>query len=252
MAAEIVERLDRVQEQTERAGIRFATGAEVTESLKSALVDSNRLTFRGGTGTYTRVETLPKLIGHARGRRDLTVRLEILSPDHAACNRYAELYKSLADEGDDAQTWTAKGTQIEVFATILAVCWYKQRSGHLLDIELALTSRESMFRFDLTSEYLIVTQRGPRYPAMIVKKGLPEYDSWSIELRTSFNASERVPLERASAVALSREPTVPEVRALFEILGLDLPADFDETDVRTIISKALKRESNPNPAGLGD
>ncbi|WP_405484809.1 hypothetical protein [Nocardia sp. NBC_00511] len=236
------------------AAVRFAVGAEVSEALARARSDTDRWIFKGGTGAHTRVVTLPQCVKRANHvRRELVVRMEILDPtDLDACDQYARLYQSLADgEEDDAHTWTGKGTQIESYATILAACWYKQRSRHLLDIEIGLTSAVSMFRWDLSSRFLIMTQRGPRFPAMIVEKGRPYYDSWSIELRTSFAGSRRVPMERALLVPLGNDPSVVEVRGLFDVLGLDLPDQFTDADIDSIIEKAL-RDNNPFLRGAGD
>lgn len=230
---------------------RFAVGAEVSQALALARSDTDRWIFRGGTGAHTRVVTLPQCIRQAnRLRRELLVRMEILDPtDLIACARYARLYQSLADGADDdAHTWTGKGTQIESYATILAACWHKQRSD-LLDIEIGLTSAVSMFRWDLSSRFLIMTQRGPRFPAMIVEKGRPYYDSWSIELRTSFDGSRKVPMDRALTVPLGSDPSVAEVRVLFEVLGL--PGDYTDSDMEMIVEKAL-RDSNPFLRGAGD
>lgn len=236
------------------ASVQFAVGAEVSEALTLARTGTDRWIFKGGTGAHTRVITLPNCLRQARhDRRELLMRMEILDPtDFDACNRYARLYQSLAEsDDDDAHTWDGKGTQIESYATILAACWHKQRVPHLLDIEIALTSAVSTFRWDLSSRYLIVTQRGPRFPAMIVERGKPYYDSWSIELRTSFGESDRIPLERALDTALGQEPSVPDVRSLFDALDLELSDDFSDGDIAKIIEKAL-HDSNPFIRGAGD
>lgn len=232
---------------------RFAIGTEVSEALAQARNDTDRWIFKGGTGAYTRVVTLPHCVRQAkRHRRELQVRMEILDPtDQDACERFANLYKRLADGDDDeAHGWTGKGTQIESYATILAACWYQQRSD-LLDIEIGLTSAVSIFRWDLSSHFLIMTERGPRFPAMIVEKGRPYYDSWSIELRTSFGASRKVRMDLAQTVPLEHEPCVAEVRTLFETLELDLPDDYTVADVEMIVEKAL-HDRNPFLRGAGD
>ncbi|GAA5077086.1 hypothetical protein [Nocardia iowensis] len=248
----VLERTQRMLD--DMAVVRFAVGAEVSEALAKARIGTDRWAFKGGTGAHTRVVTLPDCLKQAhRDGRDFQARIEILDPtDLDVCHRYAALYRTLAEgEHDDALTWTAKGTQIELYATILAACWYKQRLRQFLDIEVALTSSVSMFRWDLSAHYLIVTQRGPRFPAMIVQRGQPYYDSWRTELQTSFNECRRVPIERAPRVPLDQEPSPDEVRILFEVLGLDMPDDYDNADVQIIIEKAL-RDSNPFLRGAGD
>ncbi|MFC9997616.1 hypothetical protein [Nocardia sp. NPDC127526] len=236
------------------AAVRFASGAEVSDALEQARGDTDRWIFKGGTGAFNRVVTLPHCVRHAvHVRRELLVRMEILDPtDLQACERFARLYRSLADGADDdAHTWSGMGTQIESYATIFAACWYKQRATHLLDIEIGLTSVVSTVRWDLSSQCLIVTTRGPRFPAMIVEKGQPYYDSWSIELRTSFAEARKVPMDRASTVPLGPEPSVAEARDLFDALGLGLPDNYTDADVETIVEKALCVD-NPFLRGAGD
>ncbi|MGH3780582.1 MAG: hypothetical protein ACRDRO_08105 [Pseudonocardiaceae bacterium] len=215
---------------------------------------TDRWIFKGGTGAYTRVVTLPECLSEAhRERREFRVQMEILDPtDFALCHRYAGLYRTLAEgDDDDARTWSGKGTQIELYATILAACRYKQKLAHLLDIKIGLSSTVSTFRWDLSSRRLIVTQRGPRFPAMIVERGQPYYDSWNTELRTSFSECRSVPMERALEISLDGEPSAAEVRKLFHRLGLDLPEGYQEADIQDIIEKAV-RDTNPFIRGAGD
>jgi hypothetical protein len=251
---ERVERLatmDRTLKSTQQAlngllAVRVATGDEVTELLARARADTDRWIFRGGTGTHTRVVTLPECVRKAsHERRELLVRMEILDPtDAELCRRYAELYQSLAESKDDlASRWTGKDTQIDSYATVLAGCWYKQRFEHWLNIEIALSSSLSTFRWDLSSRYLVITQRGPRFPAMIVERGQPYYDSWNIELRMHFRECQKVNLDRVAEVRLSRNPSVAAVRELLHRVEVPLPEDYSDDDVRTIASKALNDTS---------
>lgn len=235
------------------AAVRVATGNDVSKALAEARAGTDRWIFKGGTGTHTRVVTLPECLKEShQSRRELRVRMEILDPtDLDLCSRYARLYRNLAEgDDDDARTWTGKGTQIESYATILAACWYKQKFAHLLDIKIGLSSTVSTFRWDISSRYLILTQKGPRFPAMIVESGMPYYDCWNTELLTSFGECRNVPIERALEIPLDK-PSTDEVRQLFRSLSLDLPEDYKNADIETIIEKAV-RDTNPFVRGAGD
>jgi len=251
--------MDRVLASTQQtldgmAAVKMAAGAQVTEALTKARIGTDRWIFKGGTGTHTRVVTLPACLREASlGRRELVVRMEILDPTNLGlCDRYARLYRGLAEgEDDDALTWTGKGTQIESYATILACCWYKQQLEHLLNVEIGLSSTLSTFRWDLSSRYLIVTQRGPRFPAMIVERGRPYYDSWNIELRMSLGECRKVQMDRALDVRLDEVPSPADVRELFRRVDVALPDDYDDADIESIVEKAL-RDTNPFVRGAGD
>lgn len=251
--------MDRVLKSTQQAldgmlAVRVATGNEVTDLLAKACADTDRWIFRGGTGTHTRVVTLPECLKKASvGRRELFVRLEILDPtDFDLCNRYVRLYQSLAeDRDDDVLGWTGKDTQLDSYATVLAGCWYKQTFEHLLNIEIALSSSLSTFRWDLSSQYLIITQRGPRFPAMIVERGRPYYDSWNIELRMHFGECRKVTMDRVFDVRLGEAPSPDDVRKLLRQVDVPLPDDYDDSDIEDIVRKA-RRDTNPFVRGAGD
>lgn len=246
--ASIKETLDRL------ATVRIAAGVEATQALARARADTDRWIFKGGTGTHTRVVTLPDCLKVADEQgRTFRVRMEILDPTNTElCDRYARLYQSLAeDANDDARKWTGEGTRLESYATILAACWYKQKLDHLLDIEIGLSANLSTFRWDLSSSCLIITQRGPQFPAMIVEKGRPYYDSWDIELRASFSECRKVRMDYALEVRLGNAPPAEEVRTLFQKVEVPLPDDWDDDMVGKIIQNALY-DTNPFVGGAGD
>lgn len=237
------------------AAIQVLHGNEIGELLAKARRETTAWTFRGGTGTYTRIVTLPDCVAHARkGRRVLQVRIEILDPTQpAVCEEYAALYRRLATgPEDDASTWTGDATRRESYATVLAACWYKQRYAPLR-IELGLTSAISTFRFDMSSRYLIVTQRGPRFQAMMVGRDKPHYDYWGFELDMSFDRARQVPVNAvASRFRLGDRPSATEVRQLFQELSVELPPEYTDDDVNEIVTKALLPESNPLIRGAGE
>ncbi|MFI9237305.1 hypothetical protein [Streptomyces sp. NPDC053079] len=243
--------IDRVLVDTrttleETLGVAIVTGSGISRALEEARTHTDRWYFKGATGTYVRAVTLPECIREARPtRRKLDVRLEILDPtDMNLCEDYAQLYRTLADEADGRQSaWTGDGTRRELFATILAACWHQQRY-RLMDLSIGLSSVMTTFRWDLSSTSLVITQRGPRFPAMVVRRGRSYYDSWNTELHESLKQARRLPLERAAGVPLSQSPTADEVRDLFRALDVRLPDEYEDHDLLDIAQKAV-RESDP-------
>jgi hypothetical protein len=248
--------LDRVEAKIDDiSSVRVIGGQDVGEMLSWARKDTGMWVFRGGTGAYTRAVTLPECIANARpGRRFLQVRLEILDPNNPqVCEEYAALYRRLATEPeDDAATWTGDATRRELYATILSACWHKQRYA-ALRIEIGLTSAISTFRFDVSAKCLIITQKGPRFQAMMVEHDKPHYDYWRFELDLSFDRARQLPANTAaSKVPLSDRPEVDEVRRLFAELDLRLPDEYDSEAVEEIITKAIDPQSTPLVRGVGD
>ncbi|KAB2346342.1 hypothetical protein [Actinomadura rudentiformis] len=242
-----VERANERLARLERAAVvREVTGDECSEALAQARKGAARWFFKGSTGTYVRAVTLPECVERSRrARRSLTFRLEILDPaDEGLCNRFVALHQRLATSPDSAERfWTMDGTRRELYATVLAACWHQQRY-ELLDIDVRLSSTFSLLRYELTESCLIITQRGPEFPATIIDCGTPTYDCWESELHVSLQQARRLPLHRVRDMPLSEEPTTEEIRALFRALDLDLPAEYDEDDVIELGRMSL---ATPNP-----
>jgi hypothetical protein len=223
--------------------VRSLSGPEVEQALHNARQDTDRWTFRGGTGTYLRAVTLPECVREAQGqRRSLTVKVDIVNPaDERVCTAYARFRRTFAHRLDSSGgRWTVERTRKEAYATVLAACWYRQRLD-TLDIDVHLSSTVSALRYDLSSSCLIITQDDPRRVNLYVERGRVLYDYYVTELH--MYREQAVKLSLRDAPLLSDEPTVDEVRRLFDTLGLALPVTFTDRYVSEIVDKALHAEN---------
>jgi hypothetical protein len=225
----------------ESAAVQILSGSEVGAALVASRRSTDRWIYKGGTGTYIRAVTLPECVSLARqDRRGLTVRLEIIDPSNEeVCEAYARFRRAGAEGANGTEPWTLERTRKESYATILAACWHRQRF-RLLDIEIGLASTMTMFRWDLSNSCVIITSENPTAPALRVERGGFYYDWCAAELLNSLDQVRRVPIGQARATELSDEPTVEEVRRLFQGLGLGLPRSFTDRDVAEITRKALR------------
>ncbi|WP_371779271.1 hypothetical protein [Streptosporangium subroseum] len=247
-------RLERLEGVVDGAGralqdlsvVHVLNGAEeIAKAHAEGRRETDRWIFKGGTGTYFRAVTLPECVTAARKeRRALLMRLEILDPgNERVCEAYARFRRSMSQEPDGTgEVWTPERTRKESYATILAGCWYHQRFG-LLEIHIGLSATMTTFRWDLSSASLIITGEDPRR-ALLARRGSFYYDSCTTELMTSLEQAKRVPIELGRSVPLSEEPTIEEVRRLFETLGLPLPRSYTDRDIGDLTRKAL-RAKNP-------
>lgn len=227
----------------EEAAIRILRGNEIDQSLSEARAEAKEWIFRGGTATFVRAVVLPECIRRARrARRPFHVRLEILDPRRLElCWRYANFFRhGVEDPNEDEQSWTGEGTQLELYATIFAACWWKQHYPPL-KIEVALSPTMTLFRWDMTQNVLFITERGPRFPAMMIKEGRFFYDYWRNELDEQFEQAYRVPL--ANAPRLSEDPTRDETRNLFARLELALPDHVSDDDIDLIVRQAINAQN---------
>lgn len=252
--AEIVDRIHTdIQSLPRRISddnlVRVLSGSEIDDALAEARADTGRWVFRGSTATFVRVVTLPECVSRARGSRQaLTVKLDILDPtDVDLCDRYTRMYRNITSHQDAPEhSWTADGTRRELFATILAACWHRERYD-LLDLEVCLASTFSTFRYELSDTDLIITQRGPDFPALLIKKGSPLFDTWRAELHMASQQSRLLSLGAARNMHLSDNPAPQEVRDLFAAIDVELPVEYDDEVVLDISRKAL--QDNPPYSG---
>lgn len=221
--------------------VRLLDKAELPAALAEARRVTDRWIYKGGTGRYARSVTIPECVANARReRRTLLVKLELLDPtDEQACDAYARYNHGLSELADPADRWTPERARTEAYATILTACWHRQRF-RLLDIEIGLSASMTTIRYDLSSSCVIITREDPGAPAMVIDRGRFFYDWCSTELQNSLDQSRRVPIEQARSAPLSDEPTIEEVRKLFQALGLPLARSFTDRDVAEIARKALK------------
>ncbi|MFC5724002.1 hypothetical protein ACFP1Z_27930 [Streptomyces gamaensis] len=225
--------------------VRSLSGDELERALDHARQHTDRWVFKGGTGTYLRAVTLPVCAQEARRRRrSLTVKIDIVNPaDDQACAAYARFRQTFASRLDvtpPPEPWSAERTRKESYATVLAACWHRQRLD-TLEIDVHLSSVVPTLRFDLSDEYLIITQDDPRRVNLLVEKNRPLYDYYVTELHQ--HREQAVAVSLLGAEPLSEEPTVDEVHRLFESINLPLPASLTDGDVSEIVEKALHAEN---------
>lgn len=228
------------------SAVKLINGPEVGQVHTEAHRDTEQWMFKGGTGTYLRAVTIKACVENARrAQRPVRMQVEIIDPtNEQLCNQYAHYRSSLAPGPDrTGETWTPDRTRKEAFATILAACWYRQRFT-FLKIEVGLSKVMTTFRWDLSSQWVVITQEDPAAPAMLFEKGRPHYRGYSRELVASFEQARPVDIARAKELQLSDEPSVEETRKLFELLELDLPGTFTDRDIVDLIRRAI-RPKNP-------
>lgn len=226
--------------------VKILEGDDITRALAEARSQTEKLVFKGATGTFTRAVALPECLKAAGGKhRTLEACIEIFDPGNAQLlEGYVGLYKSFATElNDPLNGWSVDGTRREILATILAACWHKERHQNL-DIEVYLSPALTTFRWDLTTTSLIITQVGPEFPAIYFGREDPYYEHWKTELRASTQASKKLQLDTVKPMRLGIRPETGTVRKLFAQLGVPVPESYDDADVEDVIKLALD-ESNP-------
>ncbi|AOS63316.1 hypothetical protein [Actinoalloteichus hymeniacidonis] len=232
------------------SAVQVVHGADLDRLHAEAYQDTDRWLFKGGIGTHLRTVTLKECVDNARAaQRPTRIQIEIIDPtDEALCTEYAQ-YRSSLNPGSDrhGEKWTTARVQREALATILAACWYRERFT-LLRVEIALSRVMTTLRWDLSSNWIILTQDESAAPAVLFERSRPHYRAYDRELAASFEQAKRVDVALAKELRLSDEPTVDEVRTLFGTLAVTLPESFTDTDVTDIVRRALHPKDSPQRA----
>jgi hypothetical protein len=226
--------------QTRSAAVRLVQAAEADRMSSDAHREAGEWIFKGGTGTHLRTVTLRSCVEAAReANRPVRMQIEIIDPtDAQLCRRYAEYRAGLRTGATrDRAEMTAETTSRNAYATILAVCWYRQRFV-LLQPEIGLSRVMTTFRWDIAPTFALMTQEDRNAPAMYFDQGMSHYRAYLRELRMSFEQSHRLDLAPIAELRLSDEPTPEEVRRLFTLLRLGLPVTTTDNDVVDIIRRA--------------
>lgn len=169
---------------------------QIQQDFEWAMSNTEYWYYKGGTGTYLRAVTIKTLGERSKSTKaTIKLRIEILDPKNIdLCDKYGEYRRSVLPASEkDLGSWSTDHVREELYSTVLAACAFKD-TYPLLDIELALYSTLSVFRYDVSAEYAIITQEDKRAPALRAEKNTHYFYSFRTELDWSFKQSKKLPL----------------------------------------------------------
>ncbi|MHA6625514.1 hypothetical protein ACU61A_08810 [Pseudonocardia sichuanensis] len=219
--------------------VRLVQAPEAERLNTEAQREASVWIFKGGTGTHLRTVTLRGCVTAAReANRPVRMRIEILDPtDAQLCRRYAEYRAGLRSGSSEPAETSPEAISRNAFATILAVCWYRQRFV-LLQPEIGLSRVMTTFRWDISPTFALMTQEDRDAPGMYFDHTMSHYRAYQRELAMSFEQSRRLDLSGIDEHRLADEPTPEEVRRLFAGLRLEIPLSVGDNEVADIIRRA--------------
>ena len=226
-------------EAVRSANMTVVEPKEISSLLVSAIHQTEKWWFRGGTGRYLRAETLPKLAESTRNTsstRELHVQL--IDPLHvAACEGYALYRTGLRSATADNERWTRDRVQREICATLLSL-FLKTKQYPLLRVEITLLPSFSSFRIDLSSQYVILTKEDPQAPGVRCDHGSFFYRAYLDDLVLTAKQGKSI-----AATPISSEVSVESLREHFSQLGL-VESSVSEEFLRSVLETA-KTARNP-------
>jgi hypothetical protein len=226
---------------------------EIGDSLNRLLAESTTWLFRGGSGRWLRMRTLPEL--SERTDRDVTVLIHLLDPrDEILCSEYAR-YRCGSRQPDDIRPGEEdpRTIQADILASIFAAGWYAAHSR--VRAKIVLIRTYSPLRLDVGSTGLFVTIADKRSPGLYCSEASWYYNSIQDELNEAIHGHCEVNLPVREAFPVHQEDVTAEaVRACLaqtQVGGLGEPSgpllsDYagvpDDLDWAAIAKRVIPRE----------
>jgi hypothetical protein len=221
------------------AQMRILQPIEIGSTIVNARVDTEKWFFNGGSGRYTRSQTLPFLAELSRQKnRGIDVSILIMNPkNESLCQKYADYKNSLRTAKMKGKR-DIKSVKVDLISTIVSChVWKYEQSS--LNIKLGLKDSFSLFRTDISSNAAIITKEDPSEPAIYYEKETFFYIAHIEDLKQTFN---QVNVIEILPFCSRNELDVKKVEELLKKLGLD--AIVDQKDFDNIVSNVL---DNKNP-----
>jgi hypothetical protein len=154
--------------------------AEISEGISYIHNDAVDYWFWGRSGSYFRINTLPKLDELARReRRHITIRIVIPDPSEDGNPLIYMNMKKALDERADPNTLSANVTAT-IFAAITATV-----NNYYLHVQIGLSRTVPVLRFDVSTSGALITRDLPSLPALQVNSGNPYLKCSRTRSRTS-------------------------------------------------------------------
>ena len=172
------------------AQIRILQPVEIGNTIVNARTDTEKWFFNGGSGRYSRAQTLPYLAELSRrSNKSIDISILIMDPrNEDLCRKYADYKNSLRTAKTKGKK-TSKSVQIDLIATIVSCHMWKSEQPSL-NITLGLKNTFSLFRTDLSSSGAIITKEDPLEPAIYYEKDTFFYFAQLEELKQTLNQVE--------------------------------------------------------------
>lgn len=212
---------------------------DLKNNLETMIKNTNSYSYLGHTARWTRAVTLPKLYEDALNNMiTKEINITIIDPNNIKLLNY---FKSFGhgDRDKGNEIVNLKDLKKELFTTILIGFFYNKKS--FIKVHLYLSSRISLFRFDLSDKVVILTKSNPLDPALKVYNDTFFYDSYKEEIRISQEQSQKLNFENVNIA--NNEISVHNCKKIMEQLNLNIN-ELDNSDIEAIINE-IKNPKKP-------
>ena len=145
---------------------------QITLKLEAAAADSDEWEYVGHTARYTRNKVFASLQSQSKStNRQINVRVVIIDPSkEELCGYYAKYRNSSRSKEMFQKEWDVDVVRSELLATIIK-CLRIHFGPDRISCEVRFRDFLSQYRYDLSSNQVMVTQEDPQEPAYQYPRG---------------------------------------------------------------------------------
>jgi hypothetical protein len=161
--------------------------------LNSMLDRTERFSYYGHTARWNRIVTFPKILEQANDSRSTKyIDLIIIDPDDEnACKFYTSFGHGDRKKGKNIQS--IRDIRIELLTTFL--CCLESNKSPFIKVELFVTNKVSISRFDISDSALLLTKPYHGDPALHFPKNTFFYSSYKEEFNIAKQQCRRIDLD---------------------------------------------------------
>jgi hypothetical protein len=221
------------------AQMKIIQPIEIKDIFKKSMLETDFWIFNGGSGRYTRNQTIPNLALLSQEKnKSIDISIVIINPKNEdVISQYAD-YKNSLRTSKKREKKTIKSVQLDLITTILS-CHIWKTEQPLLNINLYLKNHFSIFRIDISTKKVIITKEDPNEPAILFEKETFFYTSQIEEQKQVLKQFSKVNLLKFVGL---KNINASEIKNLSTQLNLDIL--LKEEDYKEILKKI---KSNENP-----
>lgn len=219
----------------------FIQPFEIDECLREGAEDTREWYYLGHTGRYIRSQILPFInrdsLAKNENKKIKTIILDPFNPN--LCEFYATYRNDSRSIHITKDKWSADRVRNDLLATVLCMIELQQANS-MLEVEVGFLSNVSLFRADICSKMVLITQEDNQEPGIRYSSDSHFYRCYRRELELSWRQSRIVNIKNAKTrLDLS---DVNSIRTCLKEVGL-YASLLQNASLKEAGAQALQKES---------
>lgn len=173
----------------------FIQPFQIDECLRAGAIDTREWYYLGHTGRYIRSQILPFINKDSLAKNEnKKIKIIILDPfNKELCKFYARYRNDSRSIHITKDKWTTDRVRTDLFATVLCMIELHQANS-MLDVDLGFLNNVSLFRADICSSMVLITQEDNQEPGIRYSSESNFYRCYRREMELAWRQSQSLPI----------------------------------------------------------